>query len=116
MAAQLHAVGDALAVAGPLQDGLADERDRFTEVELEAAALALAGQVGHDVHEQFVDLTGGEIHCWYLSGVGTVGGRGDVLSPLRRSRTGHSARRKRGSLGTAAMKAQVVRMKGQVKV
>ncbi len=66
MAAQFHAVRDALAVAGRFEDRLGDQRDRLAVVEFEAAVLALAGQVGHHVDQQFVDLARGEVHRQYL--------------------------------------------------
>jgi hypothetical protein len=51
--AEAHEVGDGAAVAGALHDLVADDGDRLGIVELQAARLAAAGEIGGDDDEEF---------------------------------------------------------------
>src|SRR5256885_50403 len=57
-----HQVGDAPAVANPLQNFGGDQRQRFGVVQLETAATSPARDFGGGEHEELLLLTRGEVH------------------------------------------------------
>ena len=57
-----HEGGDGFAVAGAFHDLVGDDGDGLGVVELEAAGLAAAGEIGGDYDEEFFLFTRGEVH------------------------------------------------------
>src|SRR5437870_2031324 len=60
--ARRHQVGDAPAVANPLENLGGDQRQRFGVVELETATTSPARDFGGGEHEELLLLTRGEVH------------------------------------------------------
>ncbi len=60
--AEAHELGDGAAVARALHDLVGDDGDGLGVVELEAARLAAAGEVGGGDDEEFFAFAGGEMH------------------------------------------------------